>query len=65
MIKRKWVVLYNHPYYPEIHLFDEKREAFALQAKILSEDHQEGGHHNSFVYVGELEGIYTEIKTYF
>lgn len=65
MIKRKWVVLFQHPYYPEIHLFDDKREAFLKEAELIEEHLLDEGPHNGFIFVGALEGVYTEVKPYY
>lgn len=64
MLTRKWVVIFNHPYYPDIEFFDNARDAYKYADDIIEENHKEDGHHDGYVYVGAMEGIYTAVKTY-
>jgi hypothetical protein len=64
-LKRRWVVIFHHPYYPEVNFFDNVAEAYKYAAEIVEENHRDDGHNDGYVFVGEMAGIYTDIKTYY
>jgi hypothetical protein len=65
MITRKWVVIFEHPHYPEIYLFDDQSEAYQKFDELREENHREDGHCDGYLYCGSMEGILQKVKTYY
>ena len=65
MVKRKWVVIFEHPHYPEIYLFESHVAANTKYEELLEENHREDGHNDGYLYVGEMVGMFTPVKTYY
>ncbi len=62
----RWIVAFEHPYYPEIHLVDSEDEAKALVEQLKDEHHAEDGIHDGFIYYASMaHGILEEVKTHY